>query len=76
MGKNKAIRQDSPAFPSAPSASIAGYTMQESVCKTSRGTRRLADDASSIPIVLIHNAGFSLPTTFNGEVQTRTVVAS
>jgi hypothetical protein len=37
---------------------------------------RLTDFAPNFFIVLVHGTGPSLPNTFSGEVQTRTVVAS
>jgi arylsulfatase A-like enzyme len=71
--KDKAARQDSLPFPSTPSASIAGRTMQESVYKQRVKPRRLPADAPNILIVLIDDAGPALPATFGGEVQTPTM---
>src|SRR5579872_2200127 len=70
---NKATRQDSLPFPPTPSASIAGRTMQESVYKRRVEPRRLPADSPNILIVLIDDAGPGLPSTFGGEVQTRTL---
>src|SRR5579863_8951490 len=70
---NKAIRQDSLPFPPTPSASIAGRTMQESVYKRRVEPRRLPVGSPNILIVLIDDAGPGLPSTFGGEVQTRTL---
>jgi arylsulfatase A-like enzyme len=71
--KDKPERQESLPFPPTPSASIAGRTMQESVYKRREEPRRLAEDVPNILIVLIDDAGPGLPTTFGGEVQTRTM---
>ena len=71
--KDKPERQDSLPFPSTPSASIAGRTMQESVYKQRVKPRRLPTDAPNILIVLIDDAGPALPTTFGGEIQTLTM---
>jgi len=65
--------QDVLPFPPTPSASIAGRTMQESVYKRRVEPRRLPADAPNILIVLIDDAGPGLPTTFGGEVHTRTM---
>ena len=70
---DKAIKQDSLPFPPTPSASIAGRTMQESVYKRRVEPRRLPADSPNILIVLIDDAGPGLPSTFGGEVQTRTM---
>jgi hypothetical protein len=48
----KAVKQDSLPFPPAPSGSIAGRTMQESVYSPRLQPRRLPPDAN-ILIVLI-----------------------
>jgi arylsulfatase A-like enzyme len=71
--KDKAERQDSLPFPSTPSASIAGRTMQESVYKQRVKPRRMPTYAPNILIVLIYDAGPALPTTFGGEIQTLTM---
>jgi arylsulfatase A-like enzyme len=67
------IKQDSLPFPPTPSASIAGRTMQESVYKRRVEPRRLPAGSPNILIVLIDDAGPGLPSTFGGEVQTRTM---
>jgi Sulfatase len=66
-------RQDDLPFPPTPSASIAGRTMQKSVYRQRVTPRRLAADAPNIVIMLIDDAGPALPTTFGGEVQTKTM---
>ena len=53
--------QDDLPFPTTPSASIAGRTMQESVYQPRVDPRRLPDDAPNILIVLIDDAGPGLP---------------
>ena len=60
-------------FPPEPSGSISGRTMQESVYSPRPKQPRLPADAPNILIVLIDDAGPGLPTTFGGEVQTRTL---
>src|SRR6202522_1257592 len=71
--KDKPEKQESLPFPPAPSGSIAGRTMQESVYKPQPKPRRLPVDAPNILIVLIDDAGPGLPTTFGGEVNTATM---
>ncbi len=71
--QNKAAKQDSLPFPAPPSGSIAGRTLQESVYSPKPAPRRLPDDAPNIVIVLIDDAGPGLPSTFGGEVTTRTM---
>jgi arylsulfatase A-like enzyme len=70
---DKVCKQDSLPFPPAPSGSIAGRTMQESVYSPRPQPRRLPADAPNILIVLIDDAGPGLPSTLGGEVQTRTM---
>jgi arylsulfatase A-like enzyme len=70
---DKVRKQDSLPFPPAPSGSIAGRTMQESVYSPRPQPRRLPADAPNILIVLIDDAGPGLPSTLGGEVQTRTM---
>jgi arylsulfatase A-like enzyme len=65
--------QDALPFPPTPSASIAGRTLQESVYNPQVPQPRLPADAPNILIVLIDDAGPGLPTTFVGEIQTRTM---
>ncbi len=65
--------QDVLPFPTTPSASVAGRTMQESVYERRVEPRRLPDDAPNILIVLIDDAGPGLPSTFGGEVTTTTL---
>lgn len=71
--QGKAVQQDSLPFPPAASGSIAGRTMQESVYSPKPAAKRLPDDAPNILVVLIDDAGPGLPTTFGGEVTTRTM---
>jgi hypothetical protein len=47
--------------------------MQESVYKRRVEPRRLPTDSPNILVVLIDDAGPGLPSTFGGEVQTRTL---
>jgi Sulfatase len=60
-------------FPTTPSASIAGRTMQESVYRRREPERHLPEVAPNILVVLIDDAGPGLPTTFGGEVRTPTM---
>src|SRR5580692_7565344 len=73
MANDRALSAESLPFPPTPSASVAGRTMQESVYKRRVEPRRLPEDAPNILIVLIDDAGPGLPTTFGGEVETRTM---
>lgn len=65
--------QDVLPFPPKPSGSIAGRTLAESVYSPLPASSHLPDDAPNILIVLIDDAGPGLPTTFGGEVTTRTL---
>ena len=71
--KDKLEKQESLPFPSTPSASVAGRTMQESLYKQRLKPRRLPADTPNVLIVLIDDAGPALPATFGGEVQTPTM---
>ena len=51
-------------FPSPPSASKAGQTLQESVHKRRVEPEHLPKDAPNILIILIDDAGFGTPDTF------------
>ena len=73
MSNETTATQDHLPFPPTPSGSIAGRTMQESVYSPKPAPKRLPDDAPNIIIVLIDDAGPGLPTTFGGEVTTRTM---
>ena len=65
--------QDSLPFPPRESGSTAGRTMQESVYSPKPAVEHLPEDAPNILIVLIDDAGPGLPTTFGGEVTTKTM---
>ena len=65
--------QTSLPFPPKASGSIAGRTMQESVYSPKPVESHLPEDAPNILIVLIDDAGPGLPTTFGGEVTTKTM---
>ncbi|WP_435011751.1 arylsulfatase [Tundrisphaera lichenicola] len=60
-------------FPSVPSASRAGPTLQESEMKWRKQPDRLKPGAPNVLIVLIDDVGFGLPDTFGGEVHTPTL---
>lgn len=60
-------------FPMAPSASVAGATLQTSTMKWRQPPARLKPDAPNVLIVLIDDVGFGLPETFGGEVRTPTL---
>ncbi len=57
-------------FPSAPSASTAGYTLAESAHKRRVEPARLSGAAPNILIVLLDDVGFGLSDTVGGEVHT------
>jgi arylsulfatase A-like enzyme len=61
-----------PARP-APSGSIAGPTIQESTYNPKPPPKLLPDDAPNILIVLIDDAGPALPSTFGGDIATKTM---
>ena len=69
----KAVQQASLPFPPTPSGSIAGRTLGESVYSPKPASKRLPADAPNILIVLIDDAGPALPSTFGGEVTTKTL---
>jgi arylsulfatase A-like enzyme len=60
-------------FQPAPSASIAGVTLQESTHKRRVETSHLPEDAPNILIVLLDDVGFGLPETYGGVVRTPTL---
>jgi len=57
-------------FPSAPSASTAGYTLAESTHHRREQPRRLPENAPNVMIVLLDDVGFGLADTVGGEVHT------
>ena len=67
------VKQDSLPFPAKRSGSIAGRTMQESVYSPNPAEKLLPEDAPNILIVLTDDAGPGLPSTFGGEVTTKTM---
>jgi len=68
-----AAKQESLPFPAPPSGSVAGRTIQESVYSPKPAEKHIPDDAPNILIVLIDDAGPGLPSTFGGEVTTKTM---
>ena len=60
-------------FPPAPSASVAGPTLQQSTHQRRRAPSHLPKDAPNILIVLLDDVGFGLPETFGGEIRTPTL---
>jgi arylsulfatase A-like enzyme len=60
-------------FPTTPSASVAGPTLQSSTMKWRKGPERLKPGAPNILIVLIDDVGFGTPDTFGGECHTPTL---
>ena len=60
-------------FPPAPSASIAGPTLQESKHVRRVEPNHLPANAPNILIVLLDDVGFGLPDTFGGEIATPTL---
>jgi arylsulfatase A-like enzyme len=69
----RAAKQEILPIPPQPSGSIAGRTMQESVYSPKPQQKALPTDAPNILIVLIDDAGPALPSTFGGEVTTKTL---
>lgn len=57
-------------FPTTPTASVAGETIQTSKMKWRGETRRLRDGAPNVLIVLIDDTGFGHADTFGGECHT------
>ena len=60
-------------FPEAPTASVAGRTLQESKHQRRVQPDHLAKDAPNVLIVLLDDVGFGLPDTFGGPVHTPTL---
>jgi arylsulfatase A-like enzyme len=60
-------------FPTPPSASKAGQTLQESVHKRRVEPEHLPKDALNVLIILIDDAGFGTPDTFGGFAHTPTL---
>ena len=60
-------------FPPAPSASVAGLTMQDSVHKKRVEPRRLADGVPNVLIIMMDDVGPGTPSTYGGEVNTPTL---
>ena len=60
-------------FPSAPSASKAGQTLQESFHQRRVEPDRLPKDAPNVLVILIDDAGFGVPDTFGGFAHTPTL---
>ena len=73
MSKKPHVEGSSLPFPTKPSGSIAGRTMQESVYSPQAGGKYLPDDAPNILIMLIDDAGPAMPDTFGGEIHTPTL---
>lgn len=68
-----ALAQDILPFPTTPSASFAGRTLQESKHKWREKKSRLPKDAPNILIIMIDDVGFGQPSTFGGGVTTPTM---
>jgi arylsulfatase len=60
-------------FPTPPSASKAGQTLQQSVHKRRIEPEHLPKDAPNVLIILIDDAGFGVPDTFGGFAHTPTL---
>jgi arylsulfatase len=60
-------------FPSTPSASVAGRTLQDSVHKWRIEPNRLPANAPNILIILLDDTGPGLPSTYGGEIHTPTL---
>ena len=68
-----ALAQDSLPFPPTPSGSKAARTMQQSTYAPIPARRRLPADAPNILIIMLDDAGFALPSTYGGDVNTPTL---
>lgn len=60
-------------FPTVPSASEAGRTIQESVYRNRKPVSHLPAGAPNILIILLDDAGPGLPETFGGDIHTPTL---
>ena len=60
-------------FPSAPSASIAAPTLQESRHERRAEPHHLPKDAPNILIIMLDDVGFGLPDTYGGPIHTPTL---
>ena len=65
--------QDVLPFPTTPSASTAGRTLQESQHQRRVEPNRLPQNAPNILIILIDDVGNGVPSTYGGEVNTPTL---
>ena len=65
--------QESLPFPPAPSASVAGLTMQDSLHKKRVAPSRLQPGAPNILIILMDDVGPGVASTYGGEVHTPTL---
>jgi arylsulfatase len=59
-------------FPSPPSASVAGPTLQESKHQRRAEANHLPKDAPNVLIILLDDVGFGLPDTLGGPIRTPT----
>jgi hypothetical protein len=60
-------------FPPAPSGSVAGLTIQDSVYSKRVEPKRLVDGAPNILIILMDDVGPGTPSTYGGEINTPTL---
>ena len=60
-------------FPPAPSGSVAGLTIKDSIYKKRVEPKRLADGAPNILIILMDDLGPATPSTYGGEINTPTL---
>jgi len=60
-------------FPPAPSASVAGPTLQQSTHQRRIEKSHLPKDAPNILIILLDDVGFGLPDTYGGPIHTPTL---
>ena len=73
VGISSASAQDVLPFPTTPSASYAGRTLQESNHHWRAKESHLSDDAPNILIIMIDDVGFGQPSTFGGGITTPTL---
>ncbi|MCI0601328.1 MAG: arylsulfatase [Beijerinckiaceae bacterium] len=72
-GPVSVFAQETLPFPPAPSASVAGPTLQESKHQRRVEPNRLSKDAPNILIIMLDDVGFGLPDTYGGPIHTPTL---
>jgi arylsulfatase len=67
------VAQEILPFPTTPSGSTPGLTIQDSTYKKRVEPKRLADGAPNILVILIDDVGPGTPSTYGGEINTPTL---